>query len=380
MKHVITTFVGLYAFFAPLSTHAQFTDQADIPDWAESAIVVLGEQEVMKGNDDGNFRPNDEINRAEFCKILITATKTPLLEGQRQTFPDVYTGDWFFDYVETAKAQGWVKGYDDGNFRPGNKINRAEIAKVLAHAFGLKSDEAEFASHWYTPFIETLKEADLLPHNTGLNNFNPSKLATRAEVAEQIHRTMKRQGLLGDSTPASTFEESEPTSQPQNETYVYVPEAVFDTPIKSNPGTLSIAKASGVNKKVYVYRSEEDTQASTLLFTAKNQSVKIEALQFRRIGSGKANDYSQAWIEIDGKLASSKVLVNDDVVQIPLLQAFTIPRGVTKNIVLKVNLSGQGTKGTTSRFVLYLPEWIASDTNKKIGFFPFAGPDLEIKN
>lgn len=46
-------------------------------------------------------------------------------------FSDVKPGEWYFDSVNSLAEKGILKGYDDGKFRPGNYINRAELAMVI---------------------------------------------------------------------------------------------------------------------------------------------------------------------------------------------------------------------------------------------------------
>ena len=57
-------------------------------------------------------------------------------------FSDVKNGSWFYSAVARAVAAGYVKGYSDGSFKPGNTITRAEAAVMIANAARLSANEA----------------------------------------------------------------------------------------------------------------------------------------------------------------------------------------------------------------------------------------------
>lgn len=88
---------------------------------------------IIEGYDDGTFRANDSINRAEAVKILNRATHLTSIDSTNtpSSFSDIMPSDWFAPYVEVASALGIVKGYDDGTFGPSRLITRAESAKII---------------------------------------------------------------------------------------------------------------------------------------------------------------------------------------------------------------------------------------------------------
>lgn len=87
---------------------------------------------IIEGYDDGTFRANDSINRAEAVKILNGATHLTSVDSTPpSSFTDVMPTDWFAPYVDVASAHGIVKGYEDGTFGPSRPITRAESAKII---------------------------------------------------------------------------------------------------------------------------------------------------------------------------------------------------------------------------------------------------------
>lgn len=103
-------------------------DYTDIvkSDWYNSAISTATEAGILKGYEDGTFRPNESITRAEFAAIAARFTS---ITGDIE-FTDI-AGHWAEQYIKDAAATGWIKGYEDGTFRPNNKITRAEAMTLI---------------------------------------------------------------------------------------------------------------------------------------------------------------------------------------------------------------------------------------------------------
>jgi|GEM_PF-6960245 hypothetical protein len=99
-----------------------------------TAILDLFSKGIIGGYSDGTFKPGNTINRAELAKILVTAKgANPTVDQYNNCFSDVTT-EWFAPYVCYAKEQGWVAGYSDGTFRPSNPVNTAESIKMILNA------------------------------------------------------------------------------------------------------------------------------------------------------------------------------------------------------------------------------------------------------
>lgn len=96
-------------------------------------IYTAQHYNIVSGYDDGTFRPDAPVNRAEALKILSLATELdPLaMSGTTLSFTDVREMDWFHPYVGAAASRDIVSGYGDGTFRPENLITRAEAAKII---------------------------------------------------------------------------------------------------------------------------------------------------------------------------------------------------------------------------------------------------------
>lgn len=87
---------------------------------------------VINGYEDGTFRPGNPLSRAQAAKILVLGRNWPLVNPVTPTFPDVVNGHWAYSYVETAFSHGIISGLQDGTFGPEVSINRAQLSKMVA--------------------------------------------------------------------------------------------------------------------------------------------------------------------------------------------------------------------------------------------------------
>ena len=169
---------------------------------------------VVNGNPEGYYLPEQNVNRAEFVKMALEAAyqytdfATPIAEAP---FVDVPKEEWFAPYVLFAKEKGIVRGYDDGTFRPGEDINRAEAVKVLVSSFNIPLDyntgekvdsevfhDVKNADDWFYPYVYTGKDRRIIEgYKDGYNcesemsydshkYFCPGKPINRAEAAKIV--------------------------------------------------------------------------------------------------------------------------------------------------------------------------------------------------
>ncbi|NLM36932.1 MAG: S-layer homology domain-containing protein, partial [Firmicutes bacterium] len=123
--------------------------------------------------------------------LFIFLFATPVV----QAVPADLAGHWVEDSVKDLIAQGILNGYPDGTFRPDQSITRAELAKTLAVAYGLKeaAHQGQFPDtkgHWAEDYIAALAEAKII---TGYpdGSFKPEAPVTRAEMVVMLTRLLK---------------------------------------------------------------------------------------------------------------------------------------------------------------------------------------------
>ena len=125
-------------------------------DWFCCAVSTLSKMGIIKGYEDGSFKPNDPISRAEFAAIA--ARFDPDGDKTPASFADV-TSHWAKDEISIAANHGWIKGYEDGSFKPDQKITRAEtmtlVNRVLNRLPETKDDLHKDMKTWVDNMDET---------------------------------------------------------------------------------------------------------------------------------------------------------------------------------------------------------------------------------
>ncbi len=187
-------FVAVFILLIPSAFAGSFPDVAE--DHANfGAIQYLEANNIINGYDDGTFRPNDLVNRAEAVKIIVGAFGVDHEGSFDKIFPDVTTDQWFFPFVMGGYEAGLVQGYDSGYFKPGDPVNMAETLKIISIAAdasipdSVDSDvflDAPMDS-WYAPFAYYAREHNvILADDAG--EISANKDMTRAAFAEIIYR------------------------------------------------------------------------------------------------------------------------------------------------------------------------------------------------
>ena len=116
--------------------------------WYYTAVTALSNLDVITGYGDGSFRPNANITRAEFATMLCRFSGAS--DSGKSSFTDI-SGHWARSYIEAVCAEGWVKGYGDGTFRPDAYITRAEVMTMLNRMLGrLPQSKADLLDGMHT--------------------------------------------------------------------------------------------------------------------------------------------------------------------------------------------------------------------------------------
>lgn len=149
------------------------------------AIAVLASAGILSGDGDGNFRPHDDISRAELCKIVNLIFG--YTEKDSSGFPDVPADVWYRDYVLIAKKAGYIKGFDDGTFRGDSKVTREQACVIIARAAGLKPTDKEVkiadeVAAWALDSVKLVIANGIMPLEKD-NTFRATKNITRSEFS-----------------------------------------------------------------------------------------------------------------------------------------------------------------------------------------------------
>lgn len=184
------------------------------PDVAEDyrhaqAIEFLTERGVVEGYPDGNFKPENLVNRAEAMKMITNAFKIADEELEYEAiFPDVQEKDWFFRFVMSAENNEVVDGYPDGKFRPEREVNLAETLKMtlLAGKFEVAEEVKDdlFADvkkdQWFAKYALFARDKNVI-FSDDYGNLKADQAMTRGKFAEVIFRLMRVEEAGGKVYP-----------------------------------------------------------------------------------------------------------------------------------------------------------------------------------
>ncbi|MEG1585174.1 MAG: S-layer homology domain-containing protein, partial [Anaerovorax sp.] len=134
--------LGVYAVgynevtFSDIGTH-----------WAKSNIEFLAARDMVKGRGENRFEANGKVTRAEFIKMLVDSIDGLDVSGsQSMGYTDVVPGSWYADYVNWAGKKEIVKGFEDGTFRPAQLITREQMAVMTASFIKAVHGELNFVN------------------------------------------------------------------------------------------------------------------------------------------------------------------------------------------------------------------------------------------
>ena len=166
----------------------------DLTPWAKTSILGLYEKGVI--SEDDTFRPLDNIKREEFVKMLIEMlgiAKTDEPCG----FTDAREGEWYCEYLSSARSAGIINGNTDGSFGVGSNITRQDMAVMAYRAVAAAGKnimpaadvspftDSEDVSDYAKQAVEEMHRAGIIS-GTGDGAFEPENYANRAQAAVMI--------------------------------------------------------------------------------------------------------------------------------------------------------------------------------------------------
>jgi hypothetical protein len=122
----------------------------DVPrgEWYAQAVNYLSKLGIFNGYEDGTFRPDQNITRAEFA--VIASRFDDVQEGVASAFTDLPESHWAYVYVMSAYMKGWISGYPGGEFQPERGITRAEAVKIVNKMLGRRVFAADVPTELHT--------------------------------------------------------------------------------------------------------------------------------------------------------------------------------------------------------------------------------------
>ncbi len=229
--------VGLQTAFAELpATSNYYSDVDSFSADYYTAIEFISEEGIVNGYDDGTYKPDNLLNRAELLKIIIEAEYEDEFEAYSgvSCFDDVDAGEWFTSYVCFAKDEGFIVGYDDETFRPTDRISLVETVKIAMEVFDYDYEETD---PWYKGPVDVASDENFIP----LDFISFDQYMDRGEMADLITRVLKSESdeledYLGGKTDYSiTFDTLDSNTkvspvlcERDEDSYYFVGDSFFD--------------------------------------------------------------------------------------------------------------------------------------------------------
>ncbi|WP_168121221.1 S-layer homology domain-containing protein [Paenibacillus sp. HB172176] len=179
--------------------------------WARDVVNDMGSRMVIDGNGDGLFSPDREITRAEFAAIIVRGLGIKLENGATP-FSDVTESAWYSSAIHTAYAYHLISGFEDGSFRPNDKITREEAMVIIAKAMKITKlneqlsvqlaesilssyRDASEVSDWAQSSIADCLQAGVVSGRSDMELAAKADM-TRAEVAAIVERLLQKSDLI----------------------------------------------------------------------------------------------------------------------------------------------------------------------------------------
>ncbi|MEM1425282.1 MAG: S-layer homology domain-containing protein, partial [Cyanobacteria bacterium P01_H01_bin.130] len=171
--------------------------------WAEAFIKALIERDIMKGfAEDGTFRPQNDLTRAQFAALLIKAFSLPLKRSPAR-FWDVSGTFWGASAIDRCYRMGFLSGFPDGSFRPNDPLTRAQATVALVNGLGMtggpldllglygdRTDIPDYAKDE----IATATLRRLVVAHPDTSRLRPNQPMTRGEMSAALYQALVATG------------------------------------------------------------------------------------------------------------------------------------------------------------------------------------------
>ncbi len=204
----------------------------------DEAVSILSNLNILTGFEDGTFRPEETVTRAQMAAIIC---RTLGYESQAESskgftvFNDVAADHWASGYVNVAQAQGIINGYGDGNFGPEDQVTYEQAVKMIVSALGY--DLAAQGRGGYPTGYLAIASAEGITKNA---NGRVGDAAARATIAVLVYNSLEVQ--LMDQTSWSTGTEGDKYEQ-TDETVLskYLDVEKVEAVVEATPLSLAVA-------------------------------------------------------------------------------------------------------------------------------------------
>lgn len=223
-----------------------FTD-VEGTEYYDLAIVLLSLANVINGYDDGSFRPEETITRAEMSAVVsrVIEKEEAAAEAKGETdYDDVPADHWASGYINVATEEGIIGGDGDGKFRPEDPVLFEEAIKMIVCTFGYGEGIKSEGENWSQPYMDVADEKKITLDLKG----KVGEEAKRGEIALMVLNAIL-------SAPEDMFAEEEP-------------DVVEEKPEVSNAPKAPVASpAAGKYSRTQYVELETETEGAAIYYT-----------------------------------------------------------------------------------------------------------------
>ncbi len=245
------------------------------------AVSVLTEEGILLGNDDGTFRPNRNLNRAEFVQIIVRLVGDT---GAVNTncFPDVASDAWYAEAVCRAKALGIVRGNARAGvpqnlwrFEPTRDVQYEEAVKMLVQVYAHPIVGDTEGADWYVPYIEAAEDLGL-----EIDGLSPGDRITRGEMARlAVAFLAESEGQLDELRDAETDEDDEDASSSSSSRTSSASSHTSSSSSSSSAGLSSVDPDTDLSvRSDFLLLGEAGSVVGAVDFFAASEPIDVERL------------------------------------------------------------------------------------------------------
>lgn len=213
-KLMLVFFASLLIFSVSPNLSQAAAAFPDVPTnhWAHAAITELADQNVIKGNSDGTYRPSNFVTRAQSAMLIVRTLGISTENRPDPKFKDVSPNTTGYAAIAALVDLGVFSKAQ--KFNPHQPATRAQVAKILVKAYELKGSSSKVkafkdvpVTNSFYPYIDTLVTNGITAGTTA-STFSPYKNVTRAQMAAFIYRILESKEKASSPTPPQATDET----------------------------------------------------------------------------------------------------------------------------------------------------------------------------
>ncbi|MCM3134770.1 S-layer homology domain-containing protein [Paenibacillus polysaccharolyticus] len=281
--------------------------------WAKESITRWMDRGVVQGKENHLFAPNQQITRAEWVSMI-----NRIFQYQKNgetSFSDVSLSKWYHEDIVAASANGYIMGYEDGTFKPDGIITRAEAAVTLSRIFNWEGsptstfhDDMDI-KQWSKEAVSAAAHRKII---LGYENgaFLPEKTLTRAEAISILSRAFEGYGTWYEK--AGEYGQLDPNHK-SVEKNVIINGSGITLNNMTIDGDLIIGKNVGRGD---VYLKNVEVKGNTYVYGGGEHSVHVENSRLIKVIVHKLD--GSVRLAVGGKTTIQDIVVQSSAIIEPL--------------------------------------------------------------